>query len=292
MAEPAGEGAAAPLRLARLGPAGAPTSGPVLDAAAIVSHDAVAAEYLRLVLDAPAIAATVEPGQFVMLTVARDGEVMPVLPRPMAVYGWDRARNRVEIVYRVVGDGTRRLTEWRPGERMTVVGPLGRGFVLPPGARRIALLGRGIGTCSLTALAGFAARRHVIVDALVSARHPGALVGSEAYRAAGARTVREVVDSDGSSDRATVAAWLAACGEAGVDHIYTCGSERLLRLATDVAGSCGAHVQVSLEAHMACGLGYCHGCATGHAGLPRESPLVCRDGPVFRAFAGGDTART
>ena len=195
-------------------------------------------------------------------------------------------------MYRVVGDGTRRLTEWRPGERMTVVGPLGRGFVLPAGARRIALLGRGIGTCSLTALAGVAARRGVVVDALVSARHPGALVGSEAYRAGGVRTVHEVVDSDGSSDPAAVAAWLARCCEAGVDHIYTCGSERLLRLATDVAGSCGAHVQVSLEAHMACGLGYCHGCATGHPGMARESPLVCRDGPVFRALAGGVPAWT
>jgi len=41
-------------------------------------------------------------------------------------------------------------------------------------------------------------------------------------------------------------------------------------------------VQVSLEAHMACGLGYCHGCATGTRTADEESPLICRDGPVFR----------
>ena len=33
---------------------------------------------------------------------------------------------------------------------------------------------------------------------------------------------------------------------------------------------------------MACGLGFCHGCAAGRPGLPAETPLVCRDGPVFR----------
>nr|WP_239081874.1 hypothetical protein [Streptomyces sp. SID9727] len=33
---------------------------------------------------------------------------------------------------------------------------------------------------------------------------------------------------------------------------------------------------------MACGLGYCHGCATGTRGGPEESPLICKDGPVFR----------
>jgi len=62
------------------------------------------------------------------------------------------------------------------------------------------------------------------VLALVSARRPDALVGGEAYRAAGALEVREVVDSDGSSGVGQVRAWLAEWCRAGVDEIYTCGS--------------------------------------------------------------------
>jgi dihydroorotate dehydrogenase electron transfer subunit len=54
-----------------------------------------------------------------------------------------------------------------------------------------------------------------------------------------------------------------------------------MRLATEVARASGASVQVSIEARMACGLGFCHGCATGIVGASEESPLVCVDGPVF-----------
>jgi dihydroorotate dehydrogenase electron transfer subunit len=276
-----GEAAGSLLRLACI-PETGPSAPPVLLEATVVTHGPITPEYLSLVLEAPAIARTVEPGQFAMLTVARGDDVSPVLPRPMAIYGWDRAAGHIEIVYRVVGDGTRRLRRWSRGERLVTVGPLGRGFVLPVPARRVVLLGRGIGTCSLTALADAAAARGIAVLALVSARRPDALVGGEAYRAAGALEVREVVDSDGSSGVGQVRAWLAEWCRAGVDEIYTCGSDRLLRLAAETAQATGAGVQVSLEAHMACGLGFCHGCASGHPGLAAESPLVCRDGPVFR----------
>jgi dihydroorotate dehydrogenase electron transfer subunit len=280
-------------RLARLpetGPSAPRVAPPALLEAAVVTHGLIAPEYWRLVLDAPAIARTVEPGQFAMLTVARGEESWPVLPRPMAIYGWDRAGGRIEIVYRVVGEGTRRLTRWSCGDRIVTVGPLGRGFVLLPAAQRIVLLGRGIGTCSLTALAGVAAARGIAVHALVSARHSDALVGGEAYRAAGAVEVREVVDTDGSSGVGPVGAWLAENCRTGVDQIYACGSDRLLRLALEMARATGTGVQVSLEAHMACGLGFCHGCATGHPGLVEESPLVCRDGPVFRHLPSAPVA--
>ena len=69
--------------------------------------------------------------------------------------------------------------------------------------------------------------------------------------------------------------------------VAVCGSNRLLRLAMELGAPQEASVEVSLEAHMACGLGYCHGCSTGHPGLASESPLVCKDGPVFACIRGG-----
>ena len=88
----------------------------------------------------------------------------------MAVYRWDRAAGSIEIVYRVVGEGTTALTSWRAGEAMTVVGPLGTGFQLRPTSETVLLLGRGIGTCSLTALAVEAAAAGVSVLAVASGR--------------------------------------------------------------------------------------------------------------------------
>jgi dihydroorotate dehydrogenase electron transfer subunit len=180
------------------------------------------------------------------------------------------------------------MAGWRAGESMTIVGPLGRGFSIPPRARSILLLGRGIGNCSLTTLVPEAVALGVKVSVVVSGRDPGALVGGETCREAGAAQVLEVVDTDGSSDVTRV---LAALGSSATAHdaYYVCGSHRLLELAARLAHDAGrggpadhAEVQVSLEAHMACGLGYCHGCAAGRPGLPAETPLVCRDGPVFR----------
>jgi dihydroorotate dehydrogenase electron transfer subunit len=217
-----------------------------------------------------------------MLTVARPGEPAPVLPRPMAIYGVDPGRGTVDVVYRVVGEGTSRLTGWRSGEPMVTVGPLGRGFVLRETMKRILLLGRGIGTCSLTSLAAEACAQGVRVVAVASARNPDALIGPDDYRAYGVEEVIDVVDSDGSSAVDVLAARLDAACRDGVDEIFVCGSGRLLAAAADIADRTGAGVQVSLEAHMACGLGFCHGCAAGRPGLPHETPLVCADGPVFR----------
>jgi dihydroorotate dehydrogenase electron transfer subunit len=279
--------------LARLPESGAlapPVAFPVLREAAVVAHEPLGDEYRRLTLAEPNMASSCAPGQFVMLTVARPGEPSPVLPRPMAIYGRDAAAGTIDIVYRVVGEGTRRLTSWSGGDAMVTVGPLGRGFALGPGTRRIVLLGRGIGTCSLTMLARDAALAGIAVVAVASGRHDGAVVGPEVYRDAGVEELLVVVDTDGTSAPAALRPRLAAAVADGVDELFVCGSARLLALAADIADEHAAGVQVSLEAHMACGLGFCHGCAAGRPGLPHETPLVCADGPVFRYAADGTAA--
>jgi dihydroorotate dehydrogenase electron transfer subunit len=278
-------------RLPESGPFAPDAPAPVLLDARIAAHRQVGPEYWRLTLDAPAIASRTRPGQFVMLTIARPGEPAPVLPRPMAIFGSNEGSGTVDVVYRVVGEGTHRMSTLERGQTMVTVGPLGRSFVLDRSMRRIVLLGRGIGTCSLTALGTEACRRGIEVIAVASGRHPDAIIGPDDYRAAGARDVVAVVDSDASSSVESVGAWLEPRIADGVDELFVCGSSRLLGLAADVADRCGAGVQVSLEAHMACGLGFCHGCAAGRPGLPHETPLVCADGPVFRYPSPAPTGR-
>ena len=66
------------------------------------------------------------------------------------------------------------------------------------------------------------------------------------------------------------------------EAIMVCGSKRLINLAAKLGGLWEISVQASLEAHMACGLGYCHGCSLASPIIAdEESPLVCVDGPVF-----------
>jgi dihydroorotate dehydrogenase electron transfer subunit len=248
-------------------------------------------DYWRLTLASREIAAAAKPGQFVMLTIAPPEDPMPVLPRPMAIYGWNRTEGTFDIVYRIVGDGTRRISTWRPGASIVAVGPLGRGFTLPERRGPVLILGRGIGICSLTALAGEATASGFPVHAVASARNRGALAGDVAFRTAGVVEIVEVLDDDGSSAPERLRERLRPLCDEGLAAIYVCGSNRLLALGVDLAAVNGAIVQVSIEAHMACGLGFCHGCAAGRPGLPRETPLVCSDGPVFRYVAPGAEGR-
>jgi len=258
----------------------------------VIAHAPAAERYMSLTLDAPDIAALTLPGQFLMLTAARRGERTPALPRPMAVYSANAESGLVTVLYGVVGEGTRVLQSFEPGERMYVVGPLGQPFTFRPADRRALLLGRGIGTCSLTTICEFEWAKPLDVIAVTSARTPGTIVGGDFYRAHNAVAVHEVTDEDGTSAPEDLFRMLTdAYDDAPADVIVTCGSERLTRLAERLASRWSARVQVSIEAHMACGLGYCHGCASGARSEGDESPLICNDGPVFSWEPGPDPAR-
>lgn len=266
----------------------APPLSPALLSAEVLEHRHVADRYWFLRIDAPRIAASAQPGQFVMLTVTRDGESGPVLPRPMAIYDWDRVEGTLDVLYGVVGAGTRRLASFRRGERITVVGPLGRGFQVDGRTSKILLVGRGIGTCSLTALAAHARRNDVAVVAVDSARNLRALIADVTYRQLGILERYQVTDEDGSSDPQRLRARLVADLDAQPpQQIFVCGSDRLTSMCVGLSDRWHADLQVSLEAHMACGLGYCHGCSSGQRTADAEAPLICRDGPVFRWVRDG-----
>jgi dihydroorotate dehydrogenase electron transfer subunit len=247
----------------------------------ILDHRPIGDRYMALTLDAPGIASAAQPGQFLMLTAARRGEKTPALPRPMAIYSTDIEAGTVEVLYGVVGSGTKRLQSFEISEEMFVVGPLGRSFEIEDGTRRVLLIGRGIGTCSLTTVAQANAENGIETIAVTSAREPSALIGADYYRNHGA-TVYEVTDQEGNSTPEALLATLTADLDSNPPEvIMTCGSDRLTRLCEDLAERWGSRVQVSVEAHMACGLGYCHGCASGARSQGDESPLICNDGPVF-----------
>lgn len=274
-------GMAENLRLVPLPKCDAARRPAALVEAGVLSNAEVAPGHLQLRLAAGPIAHHAMPGQFVMLSLVRPGESAPVLPRPMALYDWDDRTGTVDVVYRVVGRGTAVLAGFRPGESIVTVGPLGRPFTLKPQTRRLLLIGRGIGVCSLTALARAAAAAGVEIDAIVSARTEHDLIGLDFFRALGA-CVWAVHDADGSSAVERLETLLSTrLRVKPVEQIAVCGSERLLGLAARLGETYGASVEVSLEAHMACGIGYCHGCASGQRGLAEESPLICIDGPVF-----------
>lgn len=278
-----GSGEAAPIegRLAMLeGPAS--RMRPSLARAAVVANDHLGDRYWRMQLLAPDIAGHTHPGQFVMLTVTPSGPSNWVLPRPMAVADRDETRGTIDVVYGTHGWGTRQMAGIGAGDELTVVGPLGNGFRLDPGTRHLLVAGRGIGLCSLSLLADAASKRGIAVSAVLSARHREANVLLPFFEAVPHAQVLVALDADGSSDPETLGPRLQALlDDVPAEQIATCGSRRLLRMCAALAARTGASLQVAVEAHMACGMGYCHGCSAWVQGADQEGPLVCRDGPVF-----------
>ncbi|MDJ1160100.1 dihydroorotate dehydrogenase electron transfer subunit [Chelatococcus sp. SYSU_G07232] len=264
-------------------PAGAANAPAVSDCPTeVVSHVAVNAEYRHLVLRAGAPATLAEPGQFFHLLCPANGEDKPYLRRPMSTYRADPATGTVEFLYKVTGLGTRALTALASGDELNILGPLGVGFRLDPAWRTIVVLGRGVGLATLAPLAEAAHALGIAVTAILSARRADLVMSAERFAAIGAQVV-PVLDSDGSSEPARVAALLDGLAEAGrADAVFTCGSNRLFRLAKDVAARRGIAGQVALEQQMACGLGMCFCCVRKFEVDGRlVDRRVCWDGPVF-----------
>lgn len=236
------------------------------------------------------------PGQFVMVGAGAEGSVPrrdPLLPRPMAVYrelaSDDPSARDIELLYRIVGRGTTLLSETVPGERVSLVGPLGVGFPIEgegEGQDGPALLvGGGTGIASLYELAGALAEAGREVVVMLGARGAADLIGRGDFEALAPRGVELVcATEDGSvGERGLVSApladRLAKRGDGAT--VYAVGPTPMMRACADLAAAAGARCLVSLENPMACGFGVCLGCAAPRA--EGGFSLVCRAGPVFDA---------
>jgi dihydroorotate dehydrogenase electron transfer subunit len=198
----------------------------------------------------------------------------------MAIYrvtGGD-AGAEVEILYKVHGRGTALLADASPGERVRVVGPLGRGFPQDAGEGAV-LVGGGTGIASLFDLAARLPAGRVTV--LLGARTRSDLMGAADFRGIGVELRIATEDgSDGTPGRVTELLPAALAERPGA-AVHACGPTPMMRAAAEIATRHGRRCLVSLENTMACGFGVCLGCA-----VPRRAggfALVCRDGPVFDA---------
>ncbi|PZW48787.1 dihydroorotate oxidase B electron transfer subunit [Humitalea rosea] len=242
----------------------------------VIASVPVGARYHRLLAEAPALSAAVEPGQFCHLLCPG-----AYLRRPMSVWRAG-AQEPLGFLFRVAGPGTAALAGLREGDTLDAMGPLGRGFTLDPGWGRILVLARGVGLATLSLLARRAVSLDIGVTAILSARDPADMM-AEAFCGAVPMDLRLVHDSDGSSDPAAVGMMIEAeFIRARPDAVFTCGSDRLLRLLQEIAARHGVLGEAAIEQRMGCALGLCFACVRRIATPDGPRDLrVCREGPVF-----------
>jgi len=255
--------------------------------AAVVSNAAEGGSNYRLALRVPGWPVT-RPGQFVMLSpgavtgVRRDD---PLLPRPMAVFRSRRAGDedgdaQVEILYKVEGRGTGLLAQAVPGDRVRIVGPLGRPFPRPePGCHSI-VVGGGTGVASVYDLVA-TAPDDARISVVLGARGASELMAREDFEVLGARLEYTTEDGSLGEEGLVTGPLERLLGDGDVARVYCCGPTPMMRACAERCSEAGVACVVSLENNMACGFGVCLGCASPRRG--GGYALVCRDGPVFDA---------
>lgn len=218
------------------------------------------------------------PGQFICL-YPKDKSTL--LPRPISICEADKEKELLRIVYRVAGKGTAEFSAYAEGETVEVLGTLGNGFPVEEATgKKVFLMGGGIGIPPMLELAkNMQADKQIIVG----------------YRD-DKTFLREDLEKNGTVYIATEDGSVGSKGnvmdairENGLqaDMIFACGPMPMLRAIKKYAEEVNIPAYISLEEHMACGVGACLGCVVKTKEKDHHSHVhnarICTDGPVFEA---------
>jgi len=242
----------------------------------VVTNELVIPGYMRMVISCPEMAAAAQCGQFMMLK-AWDGNA-PFLMRPISINFADPKEGTMTFLYKIVGEGTKLMAALKEGDKMQALGPLGHGFPVSAEAKRVAIIGRGIGIAPLRLLAKTALDCGAEVYAYLSAKSDDQIFDKAELEAMG------VVVRSTSDGNVNVTSFLAEdCKTLKFDAAYSCGSKRLMTDMHNLGLQYGFETYVSLEEHMACGIGACKGCVckTHDKEGKEQYETVCKCGPVF-----------
>ncbi len=218
---------------------------------------------MNLAGDTSAITA---PGQFVNIRL--DGFF---LRRPISVCDW--SDGQLAIQYKVVGRGTRAMSELPVGAKLDLLTGLGNGYSLGGCGERPLLIGGGAGVPPMVALARALVARGTTPTAVLGFNRADEIFDLDRFQALGVPVV--LCTADGSRGvKGFVTDGMKAAG--AYTYTYACGPEPMLRAVYEASGTDG---QFSFEERMGCGFGACMGCSCQ---TKYGSKRICKDGPVLR----------
>lgn len=206
-----------------------------------------------------------QSGQFVELKL--DGFY---LRRPLSVASCDN--NSLTLLYKVVGFGTKEMTNIQPGKVLSVLTDLGKGFDTSK-AKKPLLIGGGIGIAPLYQLAREFREIGIKPTILLGFRNKAETFYIDEFKALGDIVI---ATDDGSLGERGNAVAVAKNSKIDYDFYYACGPMVMLKSLAKFS----TEGQISLETRMACGFGACMGCSIVTTDGPQR---VCKEGPVFDA---------
>jgi len=223
----------------------------------------------------PEIAAFAKPGQFINVLAAAVGEA-PLLRRPFSISRIDG--DIIELLFNVVGTGTDLLSRKQTGDIIDVIGPLGRNFGTDADYDTAIIAAGGIGTAPFPFLTEDLRRRNKEIVTFAGFRNSGQIYTEHLVN------IHLATDDGSKGFQGTVVQMLESFLEQtnpGRPKIFACGPTPMLKALAELADKKNISCEVSLEEHMACGIGICQGCPVERKNDSSKYALVCKDGPIF-----------
>lgn len=231
----------------------------------ILSNESLTASVWRMTLAGETDAIAV-PGQFV--DIAIDGLY---LRRPISVC--DCEPGRLTLIYKVVGEGTERMSRMTAGAELDLLTGLGNGFSIRDDVRRPLLVGGGVGVPPLYLLAKRLLAAELPVQVVLGFNTAAECFYEAEFRALGCDVT--VATVDGSAGVRGFVTTAIAERRLDFDYFYACGPLPMLRALCDNVPQDG---QLSFEERMGCGFGACMGCSCK---TKNGSKRICKEGPVL-----------
>ncbi len=245
----------------------------------VLEHEDIGAGYRRIAFDAPQIAASAAPGQFVHVRVP--GLETSALRRPFSIFNAEDGR--LELLYKTVGRGTAALAGVAVGDEVSVMGPLGHGFPVKCAGVPL-MVGGGFGVAPLYFLARVLKAAGLVPELFVGGRTESDLLALDRFRALGVEV--HAATNDGSFGAKGLVTdplddrLIELRGKGEKFEIFACGPDPMLKAVAMRATGTGSKGWISMDRHMVCGVGACYACIQRTV---RGNSRCCIEGPVFAA---------
>jgi ferredoxin--NADP+ reductase len=225
------------------------------------------------VIEAPAVAAACQPGQFIILMIHEEGERIP-----LTIADFDREAGTITIVVQAVGTSTRHLQKLGKGDSISnFIGPLGQPSEIE-NFGTVICAGGGVGVAPIYPIARALKEAGNKVISIVAARNEGLLVWEDRMREISDELI--VTTDDGSRGRHCLVTepLKELCEAGGIDMVVAIGPGIMMKFCAKTTQEYGVKTVVSLNAIMVDGTGMCGGCRVS---VGDETKFVCVDGPEF-----------
>lgn len=218
---------------------------------------------------------TIRPGQFVYVQIGNTSEHM--LRRPISIADVDSEKGLLTLVYKELGEGTRKLSQLRKNDQLNMLIPCGNGYRIDQIQLTHALLiGGGIGVPPLYYLARKLVAKGVQVTTVIGFQSREDVFFEEEFKELG---TCYVTTNDGSYGYQGYVTDSIIKNKPAFDYYFACGPNPMLKAVESTLKDKKGFL--SLEERMGCGIGACYACVVPTKDK-QSSKKTCQDGPVFQ----------